>query len=58
MRQVLYSLREKRYLYAIEEFGQPTFHVMVFRRYQDYVKGRKVKNEPVQLASDSTSDHS
>ncbi len=64
MRRVLYSLREKRYLYAIEEFGQPTFHVMVFRRYQDYVKGRKGprhksrREAPVQLAADSTSDHS
>jgi hypothetical protein len=64
MRRVLYSLRQKRYLYAIEEFGQPTFHVMVFRRYEDYVKGRKGprhksrREAPVQLAADSTSDHS
>lgn len=62
MRHVLYSLREKRYLYAIEEFRQPTFHVMVFRSYQDYVKGREAPRQknrretPVQLASEGTSD--
>jgi hypothetical protein len=62
MRNVLYSLREKQYLYAIEEFRQPTFHVMVFRSYEDYVKGRKSpqhKNQEgrrVQLVSDTASD--
>ena len=35
MRDVLYSLRESGYLYAIEEFGQPVFHVMVFRDYSE-----------------------
>lgn len=38
MRNVLYSLREQGYVYAIEEFWQPTFHVMVYRNYRDYVK--------------------
>ena len=38
MRKVLYSLRRGGYLYAIEEFQQPTFHVMVFRNYPEYVK--------------------
>ena len=37
MRDVLFSLREKGYLYAIEEFQQPTFHIMVYRSYLDYV---------------------
>lgn len=37
MRDVLYSLRESGNLYAIEEFGQPTFHVMVYRSYERYV---------------------
>ncbi len=37
LRRVLYSLRGKGYLYAIEEFHQPVFHVMVFRKYEDYV---------------------
>ena len=39
MRQVIHSLKKKGYLYAIEEFRQPTFHVMVYRNYPDYVKG-------------------
>ena len=37
MRDVLYSLRQQGYVYAIEEFWQPTFHVMVYRNYSDYV---------------------
>jgi hypothetical protein len=37
MRDVLFSLRENGYLYAIEEFQQPTFHIMVYRSYLDYV---------------------
>jgi hypothetical protein len=37
VRNVLYSLRKQGYLYAIEEFQQPTFHVMVYRDYLDYV---------------------
>lgn len=37
MRDVLYSLRKQGYLYAIEEFQQPTFHVMVYRNYPQYV---------------------
>lgn len=38
MRRVLYSIRKQGYLYAIEEFQQPTFHVMVFENYPEYVK--------------------
>lgn len=45
MRKVLYSLRKNRYLYAIEEFQQPTFHVMVYQRYEEYVKGLKHRHE-------------
>jgi hypothetical protein len=41
MRKVLYSLRKRGYLYAIEEFQQPTFHIMVYQRYESYVKRRK-----------------
>ena len=37
LRRVLSSLRTKGYLYAIEEYKQPVFHIMVFRKYQDYV---------------------
>jgi hypothetical protein len=41
MRKVLYSLKKNGYLYAIEEFQQPTFHIMVYQRYERYVKQRK-----------------
>lgn len=40
VRNVLYQLRSKKYLYAIEEFRQPTFHVLVHRNYEDYVAQR------------------
>lgn len=40
VRNVLYQLRAKGYLYAIEEFQQPTFHVLVLRRYVEYVQER------------------
>ncbi len=40
VRNVLHQLRSKKYLYAIEEFQQPTFHVLVLRRYEDYVAQR------------------
>jgi Family of unknown function (DUF5715) len=39
MRRVIHSLKKKGYLYAIEEFRQPTFHIMVYRNYPEYVKG-------------------
>jgi hypothetical protein len=42
MRKVIYSLREQDYLYAIEEFSQPTFHIMVYRDYRTYVKNKTV----------------
>ena len=37
LRDTLLSLRDAGYLYAIEEFEQPTFHIMVFRSYDAYV---------------------
>lgn len=40
MRDVLRSLREKGYIFAIEEFRQPAFHIMVYRQYEDYVDER------------------
>ena len=40
VRNVLYQLRTKKYLYVIEEFRQPVFHVLVHRRYVDYVAQR------------------
>jgi uncharacterized protein YcbK (DUF882 family) len=38
MRRVLSSLKENDYLYAVEEFAQPTFHIMVYRNYPNHVK--------------------
>ena len=38
MRRVLISLKSKGYLYAIEERYQPTFHIMVYRSYPEYVR--------------------
>lgn len=40
MRDVLRSLREQGYIFAIEEFRQPAFHIMVYRQYEDYVDER------------------
>ena len=37
MRGVLFRLKRSGYLYAIEEFQEPTFHVMVFPNYRQYV---------------------
>jgi hypothetical protein len=37
MRRVIHSLRRQGYLYGIEEFRQPVFHIMVYRNYPDYV---------------------
>jgi hypothetical protein len=59
MRKVLYSLRKNRYVYAIEEFQQPTFHVMVYHRYQTYAKhGRAADQKPDEriAADDASSD--
>jgi hypothetical protein len=39
MRRVIYSLKKKGYLYGVEEFYQPTFHVMIYRNYPEYVNG-------------------
>ncbi len=38
LRRVLTSLRGNGYLYAIEEYQQPVFHILVHRKYADYVK--------------------
>jgi hypothetical protein len=37
MRQVLFQLKRAGYLYAIEEFEEPCFHVMVYPTYRQYV---------------------
>lgn len=36
MRRHLHDLKQRGYLYAVEEFSQPTFHIMVFKRYGEY----------------------
>ncbi len=38
MRRVLYSLHQQGSIYAVEEFRQPCFHVMVGRSYVEYVR--------------------
>ena len=43
MRRVLSDLRNRGYLYAIEENRQPTFHIMVYKRYQQWVKLRTAR---------------
>jgi len=40
MRSVLSSLNEKGHVFAIEEFKQPNFHIMVYRSYDDYVAAK------------------
>lgn len=40
VRGVLSSLHNKNYLFAVEEFQQPVFHVMVHRSYEDFVAQR------------------
>jgi hypothetical protein len=40
MRRVLIDLRDAGVLYALEEFSQPCFHIMVYRQYDDYVRER------------------
>jgi len=37
-RRRLIDLEQDGYLYAVEEFEQPCFHVMVFPNYRDYVQ--------------------
>jgi Family of unknown function (DUF5715) len=56
MRHVLYSLKQQGYLYAVEEFEQPTFHVMVYRNYPKYVKSLQEKQNPNLLARSNDGD--
>ena len=37
LRSVLSSLKTKGYLYAVEEYQQPVFHILVHRDYAGYV---------------------
>jgi hypothetical protein len=36
MRRHLHALKQRGYIYAVEEFSQPTFHIMVYKRYAEY----------------------
>jgi uncharacterized protein YcbK (DUF882 family) len=38
VRQVLSSLKQKGFLFAVEEFTIPNFHIMVHRDYPQYVE--------------------
>jgi len=38
VRSVLSSLKTKGYLYAVEEYQQPVFHILVHREYENYVE--------------------
>lgn len=51
MRDVLYSLRRAGYLYAIEEFEEPVFHVMVYSNYPQYVSRLNRRARESTLAS-------
>ena len=37
IREVLTHVRDKGHIFAIEEFQQPNFHILVYRSYQQYV---------------------
>lgn len=41
MRRHLHALKQQGYIYAVEEFSQPTFHIMVYKRYAEYRAGRE-----------------
>jgi hypothetical protein len=45
MRRVLSSVKEKGYLYPVEEFKQPNFHIMVYRNYPEYVEQLNGKSD-------------
>ena len=43
MRTVLSSIKQKGYLFPVEEFKQPNFHIMVYRNYPEYVAKLQAK---------------
>jgi Family of unknown function (DUF5715) len=51
MRDLLHSLRQAGYLYAIEEFEEPVFHVMVYANYPQYVRRLNQRGRESTLAS-------
>jgi hypothetical protein len=46
LKNVLSSLHNAGHIYAIEEFQQPVFHILVHRQYEDFV-GRKSPSQEV-----------
>ncbi|MGH9739308.1 MAG: DUF5715 family protein [Candidatus Acidiferrales bacterium] len=46
LRRQLVELEQSGYLYAVEEFRQPCFHVMVYPNYRDY--GRRPASQPLE----------
>lgn len=51
MRHVLYQLKQEGVIYAIEEFVEPDFHVMVYPTYRQYVAHLKAGSTHVAEAS-------
>jgi hypothetical protein len=49
MRHVLYGLANRGYLYAVEEFEQPCFHIMVYPTYEDYVS--RITGRPLEASA-------
>jgi hypothetical protein len=43
MRSVLHSLHGAGHVFAVEEFAQPAFHIMVHKSYLDYVRQRTTR---------------
>ena len=58
MRDTLYALRQRGYIYAIEEFEQPTFHIMIYRNYTDYVAQLKRSKQNGELSAGDTASES
>lgn len=45
MRRVLSAVKEKGYLYPVEEFKQPNFHIMVYRNYPEYIEKLEAQSD-------------
>lgn len=54
MRDTLYALRQRGHIYAIEEFEQPTFHIMIYRNYTEYVARLKRSRRNGRLSAGDT----
>ena len=56
MRDVLYTLKQRGYIFAVEEFEQPTFHIMVYRSYLGYVDQLKQAARDRDLGTTTSSE--